>query len=128
MTSVATLMHPREQLPLVLSSCPMSEVILTMTARSFGIAGVLDGTGRLVGVVTDGDLRRNVDRLFHHSAGEVMTRNPVTISATEMALQAMELLQAHKITSLFVTSDEQPGHPVGLVHVHDFLRLGMMSP
>jgi arabinose-5-phosphate isomerase len=81
-----------------------------------------------VGVITDGDLRRNVDRLFHSSAGEVMTRDPVTISATEMALRAMELLQAHKISALFVTDDEEPGHPVGLIHVQDFLRLGLMSP
>ena len=124
---IAALMHERDRLPLVLESAPMRDVIVTMTEKSFGVAGVIDGAGRLIGVITDGDLRRNVDRLFDSAAHEVMTSPPVTIPVTGVADQAIALLQAHKITSLFVTGGDASDRPVGLVHVHDFLRLGLVS-
>lgn len=125
--SVAALMHEHEQLPLVAEVCPMRDVIVTMTAKSFGIAGVVDAAGRLIGVITDGDLRRNVDRLFDSRACEVMTSCPVTIPVTGVAEQAVALLEMHKITSLFVTSDDEPDRPIGLLHIHDFLRLGLVN-
>ncbi|WP_243395796.1 KpsF/GutQ family sugar-phosphate isomerase [Sphingomonas oleivorans] len=123
--AVATLMHMGESMPLVSSGDPMREVIVTMTGKSFGIAGVVDDGGRLVGVITDGDLRRHADSLMEGVAADVMTQHPVTIDASATAEEAVALMKEHRITSLFVGTQESHGRPVGIVHVHDFLRLGI---
>ncbi|MBD3759985.1 KpsF/GutQ family sugar-phosphate isomerase [Rhizorhabdus sp.] len=118
------IMHNGDQLPLVGIEAPMRDVLVTMTEKSLGIAGVLDGEGRLVGTITDGDLRRNIDRLLVSSAAEVMTRNPKTVPDGTYAEDALEILSANKITALFVMDHDLPDRPVGLVHIHDFNRLG----
>jgi len=117
-------MHVGDRLPLVAQDRPMRDVLVTMTEKSLGIAGVIDGEGRLVGTVTDGDLRRNIDRLLSSTAGDVMTRNPKTIADGTYAEDAMEILTANKITALFVMDHDRPDVPIGLVHIHDFNRLG----
>ncbi len=124
LTPVSAMMHSGEQLPLVTHSAAMRDVIVKMTAMSFGVAGVVDEHGRLIGVITDGDLRRHIDALMASTAGDVMTRGPITIAADAMAEDAVALMNANRITSLFVVSPVDAALPVGLVHVHDFLRAG----
>jgi arabinose-5-phosphate isomerase len=122
---VAAIMHRADTMPLVAASASMREVIVTMTSRSFGIAGVLDAKGGLVGVITDGDLRRHLDSLLDATAADVMTRDPVWVSPSCLVEDAVEILNQHKITAMFVVEDPHARYPAGLVHVHDFLRLGL---
>ena len=128
LTPVREIMHPSARLPLVEASAPMHDVILTMTSMGFGMAGVVDPAGRLVGAITDGDLRRHFEELASATAEEVMTPNPITLSATMLAGEALQLLNDNKITGAFVIEPNAPVNtnvPVGIVHIHDFLRLGL---
>jgi len=120
---VADLMHGGDRLPLVAPDTVMAEVMLVMTAKSLGVAGVVGADGRLAGIVTDGDLRRHMrpDLLALH-AGEVMTRGPKTVPPNLLADEALRIMNTKAITSLFVTDD---GRPVGVLHVHDCLRAGL---
>lgn len=120
---ISDIMHAGDQLPLVPANLPMRDVLVTMTEKSLGIAGVIDEAGRLIGTITDGDLRRNIDRLLMSDAIDVMTVNPKTVPDGTYAEDALAILSANKITALFVMSHEAPDTPVGLVHIHDFNRL-----
>lgn len=122
---VNEIMHAGDRLPLVPGAAPMREVLVTMTEKSLGIAGVVDEGGRLVGTITDGDLRRNIDRLLVSTASDVMTINPKTIPDGTYAEDARAILSANRITSLFVMDHAVPEKPIGLVHIHDFSRLGL---
>jgi arabinose-5-phosphate isomerase len=122
---VAAIMHRMDTMPLVSLNASMREVIVTMTARSFGIAGVLDASGGLIGVITDGDLRRHLDSLLDATAADVMTKDPVWVAPGTLVEDALEILNQHKITAMFAVEDPHARYPVGLVHVHDFLRLGL---
>ena len=122
---VADIMHEGAAVPLVKRGTTMAEALLVMTAKSFGCAGVVDEVGRLVGIVTDGDLRRHIHMgpdLMAATVDEVMTRNPKTISRDTLAGEALELLNSSKITALIVTDANKP---VGIVHLHDLLRAGV---
>lgn len=121
---VSSFMHMGDSMPIVEASEPMREVIVTMTSKSFGVAGVVED-GKLVGVITDGDLRRHVDQLMDGVAAEVMTRSPVTVDGSTSAEEALALMNDHRITCLFVTGKYNGSRPVGIVHIHDFLRLGL---
>ena len=121
---VADLMHVGEALPLVAPDAPMTEVILVMTAKSLGVAGILSAEGRLDGVITDGDLRRHMrSGLLSLSAREVMTAMPKTVQPNLLAAEAVRIMNAKSITSLFVVGEE--GRPVGVLHVHDCLTAGV---
>jgi arabinose-5-phosphate isomerase len=120
---VRDLMHAAPELPLVTESRPMSETLLEMTRHSFGIVGVTGSAGELVGVISDGDLRRHMAGLLDKQAAEVMTRSPRTIGSSSLAAEALLLMNRHKITSLFVV--EEAGGLVGLLHIHDCLRAGL---
>ena len=94
-----------------------------MTTKSFGCLGIVDDKGRLVGVVTDGDLRRHMGPDLHmRAAGEIMTKRPKTISPRMLTSAALEQLNASRITALFVVDK---GRPVGILHIHDLLRAGV---
>ena len=121
---VRDLMHT--DLPLVATQTPMGEALITMSQRGFGVAGVTDDTGALVGVITDGDLRRHMAGLLDHRAGEVMTANPRTIGAEALAERALAVMQDRKITSLFVVEPEGSRTAVGILHIHDCLRAGVV--
>jgi arabinose-5-phosphate isomerase len=122
---VRDIMHPREELPLGPGEMAMSDVLIVMTRRSYGCFGVVDEEGRLTGIVTDGDLRRNMTPdLLKRSAESVMTRGPKTIDPDALASEALAQLNDLKITSLFVIDQDQ--RPVGLVHIHDLLRIGLV--
>ncbi len=117
------LMHRGQELPLVRADTPMRQTLLTMTEKRFGCVGVTDDGGRLAGLITDGDLRRHMDGLLDHAAGEVMTRNPRTATRGMLAAEALRLMNEARITVLFVV---QEGWPVGILHVHDLLRAGVV--
>lgn len=120
---VADLMHKEDRLPLASKSTRMAEALVIMTEKSFGCLGIVDGKGKLIGVVTDGDLRRHMGaKLLSATAGEIMTAKPKTVSPQTLASAALEMINASRITSLFVVDK---GKPVGIVHVHDLLRAGV---
>jgi arabinose-5-phosphate isomerase len=125
---VGEIMHGTSKMPLVDKSASMREVITTMTSRGFGIAGVVDGAGRLIGVITDGDVRRHFDELTTTTAGDVMTLSPKTLTSDTYAEEALHFLNENKISCAFVINSNSPVNrdvPVGIVHLHDFLRAGM---
>lgn len=120
---VEDVMHDASDLPLAHKDTPMTEAIVTMTQKAFGCLGVVDGKGRLIGVVTDGDLRRHMGAdLLAASVSDIMTRKPKTIRPDMMASAALEQLNASRITALFVVKKSKP---IGIVHVHDLLRAGL---
>ena len=122
LSRVADLMQ--QDIPLVTEDAPMADALLTISQKSFGVTGVTDAAGRLSGIITDGDLRRHMQGLLDHSAAEVMTRNPRTIGPDALAETAVAEMQSRRITSLFVVGDDVT--PLGLVHIHDFLRAGLV--
>jgi arabinose-5-phosphate isomerase len=120
---VAELMHRGEELPVVPESAPLETVIRAMSAKGLGCTGVVDADGRLTGIVTDGDLRRAVERgrgALPPTAADAMTRCPKTVGRAELAVTALELMERHKITQLFILDDG--GRPDGVIHLHDLLR------
>jgi arabinose-5-phosphate isomerase len=120
---VSDIMHRGDRLPLIQSGESMAEALVTMTEKSFGCVGVIDTRGRLIGVVTDGDLRRHMGaNLVSAKVDDVMTAKPKTIAPTMLTSAALELINSSRITALFVLEKHKP---VGLVHVHDLLRLGV---
>ncbi|EEE37051.1 arabinose 5-phosphate isomerase [Rhodobacteraceae bacterium KLH11] len=123
LSTVRDLMH--EDLPVVPAGTPMSEALLVMSQKSFGVVGVTDDAGCLLGIITDGDLRRNMEGLLGKSTQEVMTRNPLTIAPNAMAEEAVAIMNDRKITSLFVVEPEAQGPVQGLLHIHDCLRVGL---
>ena len=123
LVKVADLMHPGDQLPLVGVDTPMSDALIEMTQKSFGIVGVTDDAGKLAGIITDGDLRRHMSKdLIDQRAGEVMTEGGITLSPGALASEAVAVMNERKITSLFCVED---GRPVGILHIHDCLRAGV---
>ncbi|THD76950.1 KpsF/GutQ family sugar-phosphate isomerase [Thalassobius vesicularis] len=121
LSTVAQLMHKADALPLVDFDTPMEEALLEMTSKGFGTTGVVQD-GKLAGVVSDGDLRRNMARLMGSTAGQVATLNPVSVPPSLLAAQALALMNSRKITTLFVVEN---GAPVGILHLHDLLRAGV---
>ena len=116
-------MHRGTAVPLVRAGTKMSDAVLEMSAKGFGCVGVTDGGGKLVGIITDGDLRRHMGRdLLAAPVDGVMTRKPKTIRPDQLVSEALELINTMKITALFVVERERP---VGIVHVHDLLRAGV---
>jgi arabinose-5-phosphate isomerase len=116
-------MHTGDHLPLVSEDTPMGGALVTMTQKSFGCLGVVDAKGRLAGVITDGDLRRHMGpNLLSARTCDIMTKKPKVVAPTMLASAALELLNASRITALFVVDK---GKPVGIVHVHDLLRAGV---
>jgi len=124
--TVGDLMHAGDQVPLVPPDASMAEALLVMTEKRFGCVGVQGADGRLLGVVTDGDLRRHMEGLMARTAGEVMTPGPnKVVGPRQLASEALALMTdpPPAVNVLFVLED---GRPVGILHVHDLLRAGVM--
>jgi len=118
--AVSRLMHKGKSLPLTRADSNMHDTVVEMSAKRLGVIGVTDANGYLVGVITDGDLRRNIERGLDHSAAEFMTRDPKTIAADALIDEAITLFEENKITALFVVEQEEAGpRPVGVLHIHD---------
>ena len=121
---VGDIMHTEGEIPLVSLGTRMSEAILVMTAKSFGCVGVCDSGGHLVGVITDGDLRRHMgSSLLERTVADIMHGKPKTIAATALASDALGLMNRSAITSLFVIGKDE--RPIGFLHMHDCLRAGV---
>ncbi len=130
---VADLMHSGSKIPLVAASDPMRQAVLEMTAKRLGITGVVNATGHLVGIITDGDLRRWLERdlltpdvpdPLSRTAEAIMTANPKTTTANALAVEALRIMEEKKITCLFVSETGSP--PVGVIHLHDILGAGLL--
>jgi arabinose-5-phosphate isomerase len=121
--TVGDLMHDDGELPLIGLDAPMPDALLVMSEKRFGAVGVVDGAGALAGMITDGDLRRHMDGLLTHTAGEVMTKAPQTITPGALAAEALKIMNDRRITVLFVV---EAARPVGILHVHDLLRAGVI--
>mgnify|MGYP006269745879 CR=1 FL=1 len=120
------LMHAGQAMPLIQADAAMGDALIEMSAKGFGCVGVVDGEGRLAGIITDGDLRRNMaGDLTERRAGEVMTAKPMTAAPGDLASDALRRMTAgqRKITQLFVCQAD--GRPAGLLHIHDLLRAGV---
>jgi arabinose-5-phosphate isomerase len=117
---VRRLMHAGEALPLTREDSSMHDTVVEISQKRLGVVGVTDGAGYLIGVITDGDLRRNIERGLDHTAAEFMTRGPKTIGPDDLIDDALKLFDEYKITSLFVVEAEGKGkRPVGVLHIHD---------
>ena len=120
--TVREIMHVGEALPLASLDSPMTEILCIMTGKGFGCVGIME-KGILVGIITDGDLRRHMDGgLLGLTAERVMSRNPITVDEHCLAAKALGIMQSSKITSLYVA---RGGEPVGILSVHDCLRAGV---
>jgi arabinose-5-phosphate isomerase len=121
---VKDLMHTGAGIPLVRSGSLMSEALIEMSAKSLGCTGVIDENGFLIGVITDGDLRRKMSAdLLSMTVDEVMTKSPKTIAENALAAEALALMNKHSITGLFVMEDDKP---IGIIHVHDCMNAGVV--
>ncbi len=120
---IRDLMHAGDSVPLKPVGPSRSDALVEMTSKGFGCVGIVDARGLLVGIVTDGDLRRHMGPgLMGALVDDVMTRGPKTVGRDTLASEALEILNSSKITALFVS---EAGRPVGIVHLHDLLRAGV---
>ncbi|MBM3580059.1 MAG: KpsF/GutQ family sugar-phosphate isomerase [Alphaproteobacteria bacterium] len=121
---VKDLMRSGGDIPLVKEHQKMPKILLEMTSKHLGCTGVVKASGEVIGIITDGDLRRHVDRNFlKRNATDLMTKNPTTTSANTLAVEAIRLMNKKSITSLFVLDTEKK--PIGILHLHDCLRAGV---
>lgn len=126
--TVGDMMHSGDAVPLVPEGTLMREALFEITSKKLGMTGVIDGAGELVGVITDGDLRRTLEKgidIMNQPAGALMSRNPKRIRSTELAARALQQMEQYSITSLFVFADDTARTPVGVVHLHDLLKAGI---
>lgn len=124
LSRVADLMH--RDMPLVALHTRMGEALLVISQKGFGVVGVTDAGGRLAGIITDGDLRRHMEGLLSHSAAEVMTPSPRSIDPGALAEKAVAVMNERKITCLFAVDPAGDGRPLGILHIHDCLRAGVV--
>ena len=125
LSKVRDIMHTGSAMPLVNDDMDMAEALLEMTRKGFGVAGILSDSGILIGIITDGDLRRNMDGLLENRILDVMTADPLTISPGALVEEAVAFMNQRKITFLFVAKPDGDGSPDGVLHIHDCLRAGV---
>jgi arabinose-5-phosphate isomerase len=117
---VRRIMHSGKQLPLISRDSSIHDVVVEISEKRLGLVGVTDEQGRLIGIITDGDLRRNIERGLDHRAEEFMSSHPKTITPDSLIADALSLFEEYMITALFVVDKEgDDGRPVGVVHIHD---------
>ena len=125
---VEDLMHKGDAVPLVSEDLSMRKALFVITSKGLGIVGVTDSSGGLLGVITDGDLRRALEKgsdFLDHCAGELMRRKPKRIGRDELAASALQQMEEYSITSLFVFDGANDNRPVGIIHLHDLLKAGL---
>ncbi|MDH5202260.1 MAG: KpsF/GutQ family sugar-phosphate isomerase [Nitrospirota bacterium] len=125
---VKDLMHTGKTLPIIFPDTPMTKAVVEISSKRLGVTIVTDSDNRIVGIITDGDLRRGIEKwgkaLFDMKTGEVMTKNPKSISEDELAAKALSIMETYSITSLIVPDDE--GRAKGIIHLHDILKKGIV--
>jgi arabinose-5-phosphate isomerase len=120
---VESLMHSGDELPLISPNTVMIDTIMTMNEKMFGLVGLVDESGTLCGIITDGDLRRNLDGLLQKTAADIGMHMPRTVSKDILAIEALSLMNNSKISAVFVIDENTK--PIGLLHIHDCLRAGL---
>ena len=119
--SIGEIMHSNRSLPITSVDDKMSKALIIMTKKSFGCLGVIDKKNKIVGIITDGDLRRKLNsKFFEKKASEIMTKNPTLANKDMLVGEALNLMNSKKITSLFICENKKP---IGIIHIHDLLRL-----
>ncbi|MDG1376480.1 MAG: KpsF/GutQ family sugar-phosphate isomerase [Yoonia sp.] len=125
LAKVRDLMHSGDSIPLIPATSPMSDTLLMISQKGFGVVGVTNPDGTLCGIITDGDLRRHMSGLLEMTAGEVMTTSPRTVAPNTLAAEAINVMEG-KITCLFVVDSNGPASVQGILHIHDCLRAGVV--
>lgn len=126
--TVGDLMHGGDSLPIVAEDTPMSDALFVITSKGLGVTGVIDAGGDILGVITDGDLRRALSQgvaILELRASELMSLNPKRILRGDLAAKALQRMEQYSITSLFVFEGDDDQKPVGVVHLHDLLKAGL---
>ena len=123
------LVHTGDEIPFVNKGTSLKDALLTISDKGLGVTGVLDSKDKLVGIITDGDIRRGLERgdnnIFNQTAEFLMSKDPISITSNTLAIAALELMEEHNITSLFVYSSPDLIKPDGIVHIHDILKTGV---
>jgi arabinose-5-phosphate isomerase len=125
---VRALMHSGTQCPIVRADTRMRDVIYEMSSQGLGMTCVVDGDDALLGIITDGDLRRHMERgieILDLTAGDVMTRNPITVAPDTLAAEALNIMEQRKITAIVIADPDRPAQVAGVVHIHDLWRMEM---
>ena len=118
---IGEIMHSKKSIPISKVDDKMSKALITMTKKSFGCIGVIDKNQKIVGIITDGDLRRKMNSEFlNKKTSDIMTKNPTLVNKNMLVVEALNLMNKKKITSLFVCENKKP---IGIIHIHDLLRL-----
>jgi arabinose-5-phosphate isomerase len=126
---VEDVMHSGDAFPMISEGASMKEAIFEITSKRLGVTGISNGEGQLIGVITDGDLRRALEKftdLLNRKAAEVMTKNPKWIERSALAAMAVQRMEEYSITSLFVFNSDRGRVPVGIIHLHDLLKAGVV--
>ncbi|KPJ56340.1 MAG: D-arabinose 5-phosphate isomerase [Deltaproteobacteria bacterium DG_8] len=126
---VEDLMHKGDEIPLIQEDTLMKEGLLEMTSKRLGVTGICDKEGKLVGIITDGDLRRALEReddLLNKKASKIMTKNPKSIAKDDLAAKALHKMEEFSITSLFILAEDGSYKPIGIIHMHDLLKAGVV--
>ncbi len=126
---IEDLMHVDEEMPLVREETLLRDALFEITSKKMGVTGVVDGQGTLVGVFSDGDLRRSLEKgldVLNRPISEVMSRRPKRILRSNLAAKGLQKMEEHAITSLFVFENEESTAPVGILHMHDLLKAGVV--
>jgi arabinose-5-phosphate isomerase len=126
LAKVSDLMHSGEALPICQRDTPMSDALIEISQKGFGVVAVLNADGTLAGIITDGDLRRHMTGLLDQRAEDVMTEGPMTVQPDALAERAVGIMDKKSITSLFVTEDGPKTRPLGLIKLQDCLRAGVL--
>ena len=127
--TVRDLMHTDSELPVVSVNTSVKILVMEMTAKNLGIVGVVNDNHELIGVVTDGDLRRAIEKyenIFHCKPEDIMTRNPKKVTPGRLAVSALHQMEKYSITSVFVVQNNNSTEPIGLIHIHDILKSGIV--
>ena len=123
------LVHTGDNIPFVNKGTSVKNALLTISDKGLGVTGVLDSEDKLVGIITDGDIRRGLEKgdnnIFNQTAEFLMSKDPISITSDTLAIAALELMEEHNITSLFVYSSPDLSKPDGIVHIHDILKTGV---
>ena len=127
--TIDQLVHKNNAIPFVKNNTTVKNALLVISDKGLGVTGVLDSNDKLIGIITDGDIRRGLEKsgntIFENNADFLMSKNPISITNETLAITALEIMEKHNITSLFVYSNSGLKKPDGIVHIHDLLKTGI---
>ena len=127
--TIDQLVHKNNAIPFVKNNTTVKNALLVISDKGLGVTGVLDNNDKLIGIITDGDIRRGLEKsgntIFENNADFLMSKNPISITNETLAITALEIMEKHNITSLFVYSNSDLKKPDGIVHIHDLLKTGI---